>query len=77
MASEERRVRENEASPLPTRAAALIERECRASGIIKGLKKSLGPQPEATGRHDGYRNLAIATIAHILGGDLLTSMKLS
>jgi hypothetical protein len=29
------------------------------------------------GRHDGYGNLATATIAHILGGDLLTSMKLS
>ena len=35
---------ENDASPLPTRAAALIEREYRASGIIKGLKESLGPQ---------------------------------
>jgi hypothetical protein len=29
------------------------------------------------GRHDGYGNLATATITHILGGDLLTSMKLS
>jgi hypothetical protein len=76
-ASEQRRVRAYDASPLPTRAAALIERGWKACGIIKGLKEGLGPKLWKAGRDGGYDYSGITADTATLGADLLTSMELS